>query len=105
MLIKTVSGFELGGSTTPAIQDAIKHVEEGAHASVQFHPRCSLLPGIYYLNAGATRVVDGCPCFLHRIVDAVMLRVEEEGAMSQSGIVDFEIEPSLDMTVCASVQG
>jgi lipopolysaccharide transport system ATP-binding protein len=95
MLIKTITGFELGGSSSSSVKDPIKLINAGTRVVVRFQFKCLLLPGVYFLNAGSTGYVDGRPCFLHRIVDAAMFRVQQEGSIAQAGIVDFCIEPSI----------
>ncbi|HDL01846.1 MAG TPA: ABC transporter ATP-binding protein, partial [candidate division Zixibacteria bacterium] len=95
MAIKTTSGFELGGSSTSTLRDAIKYVDAGSNVSVSFRFRALLSPGVYFINAGSTGIRDGEPCILHRIIDAIVFRIEYENAVPLAGIVDFGIKPTV----------
>lgn len=77
MMVKTVNGLELFGMGSHAYGDAVALAPAGARIDVEFEMNMDFLPGTYFLNAGCRGVVpeDG-ETFLHRIVDAVMVRVE-----------------------------
>lgn len=91
MLIKTKSGVELGGAiTAPRVEDSIRKVMGGSVIEVMFHFRCTLNPGVYFLNAGATRNIEGGGVYLHRILDACMFRVIGEKKSSSTGMVNFD---------------
>lgn len=49
MMIKTVSGVELGGSASSSVKDAIPCIEAGETVSVKFSFKCLLQPGVYFL--------------------------------------------------------
>lgn len=89
MMIKTVSGYELGGLTSHPVGEGIS-VECDTTFFQRFRFRCNLLPGTYFLNAGIT-----CPMpdkgeeYLHRILDAAMFQVMHEHRSTRSGIIDF----------------
>jgi lipopolysaccharide transport system ATP-binding protein len=93
MMIKTVSGLELGGAASSPIHDAINCIEAGASVLVKFRFRCLLQPGVYFLNAGVLGIVDGSEVFLHRIIDYAMFRVQSEENLLSTSIVDFCAEP------------
>ena len=93
MMIKTVSGLELGGAASSPIHDAINCIEAGASVLVKFRFRCLLQPGVYFLNAGVLGTVDGSEVFLHRIIDYSMFRVQSEENLLSTSIVDFCAEP------------
>jgi lipopolysaccharide transport system ATP-binding protein len=95
MYIHTVLGQDLGGSGTAGQWDGLDQVEPGTQATARFVFTCLLLPGTYFLNAGASAVTDGQRVFIHRIVDAVMFRVAAETGLIAEGVVDFRIRPSL----------
>ncbi|MBI4963561.1 MAG: ABC transporter ATP-binding protein [Desulfomonile tiedjei] len=97
MLIKTVTGFELGGAKDATFDEAILVVEAGTVVDVKFRFSCSLLPGVYFLNCGVVGNVEGVETFLDRCVDAVMFRVMPQPDMRPAGIVDFRIRASIDM--------
>jgi lipopolysaccharide transport system ATP-binding protein len=92
MLIKTISGFELGGATSHTLNNAIECVEQGSTVQVQFRFHCLLQPGVYFLNAGVLGLVDGTEVFLHRCVDTAMFRVQLEENILETGLVDFKID-------------
>jgi lipopolysaccharide transport system ATP-binding protein len=101
MLVKTVSGLELGGAVSATPGRALDCVEAGAEVTMRFHFRCLLAPGAYFLNAGVVGTVDGAETFLHRLVDAAMVRVQPEPDTLSTGIVDFYAVP--EVTVHAPV--
>lgn len=76
MLIKTLSGVQLSGAvSSPSIQASIAWVAAGHTLEVAFAFDCLMNPGTYFLSCGVLGLVEGEECFLHRIVDAVALRV------------------------------
>nr|WP_324257472.1 ABC transporter ATP-binding protein [Cellvibrio fontiphilus] len=96
MLIKTVSGVELGGATTAKdISSAVSVIKKGSLYKVSFEFDCALAPGVYFVNAGVSGEVGGVMSYLHRLVDAVTFRVLPEKASTQTGIVDFKIQPEV----------
>ncbi len=91
MLIKTISGTELGGaSSTPASQGAVPYISAGTIVEVECRFHCSLNPGVYFLNAGVVGAVGGGrETYLHRVLDACMFRVLPESKGAGAGSVDF----------------
>jgi len=98
MLIKTVTGIEVGGSATSSIEESIGIVSKDSQYEVTFTFVCSLNPGVYFLNAGAKGVIDSDEIYLHRILDAIMIKVMREDRQKSTGIVDFEVETKLKIT-------
>ncbi len=92
MLIKTVSGLELGGLTSHSLTGGIDQVEAGTVMRQLFMFKCNFLPGTYFLNSGLVGEVDGEQVFLHRVLDVMMFRVHDEPGLVQHGLVD--ISPS-----------
>lgn len=95
MLLKTVTGFELGGAASHPPAGGFDHVEPGQTATVRFRFRCLLLPGVYFLNAGVVGVVDGVEVYLHRFIDALAFRVQVEPGPLATAVVDFLVEPQV----------
>lgn len=93
MLIKTISGLELGGAASSTQHNAINCIETGANVLVKFRFKCLLQPGVYFLNAGVLGTVDGTEIFLHRIIDYAVFRVQSEENLLSTSIVDFCAEP------------
>lgn len=96
MLIKTVSGAELGGAiSAPSVADSVEWVEAGSRVQVQFQFACNLTPGLYFLNAGVTGISDQVETFLHRALDVAAFRVITESGCLATSIVDFQCVPTL----------
>ena len=91
MLIKTMSGVELGGGVSAtSSRDAIESIGAKEKYNVEFHFRCSLNPGVYFLNAGVVGEVDENEIYLHRLLDIAMFRVLPIQENYSTGIVNFE---------------
>lgn len=95
MLIKTVSGVELGGAVSSVAQEPITLIEAGEHRAVRFRFRAMLAPGTYFMNAGVTGRVGEQESFLDRLVDAVAFRVSPDSRRITTGFVDFHVIPEL----------
>lgn len=90
MMIKTLSGTELGGSVSAAnMQDAVSFFSKGDVAQVEFNFQCLLNPGTYFLNAGVTGVVGDGETYLHRLLDACLFRVLPVSNLTATGTMDF----------------
>jgi len=98
MLIKTTSGVELGGGASAnSPLDSLACVEAGSSYRVEFHFRCVLNPGVYFLNAGVVGDVDGRETYLHRLIDIAMFRVQPDTENLATGIVDFGCYPEIEL--------
>jgi lipopolysaccharide transport system ATP-binding protein len=96
MLIKTISGVELGGCVSAASARAsMAYVERGTTHRVEYRFRCALNPGVYFLNAGVVGDINGSETYLHRLVDIAMFRVLTEAGNLATGIVDFDCSPEI----------
>jgi lipopolysaccharide transport system ATP-binding protein len=95
MLIKTITGLELGGSVTASRENAIPVVRQGETVSVRFHFRASLAPGVYFLNAGALGSLAEDEIYMDRVIDAAMIRIAPEIGRVATGHVDFQIRTSV----------
>jgi lipopolysaccharide transport system ATP-binding protein len=96
MLIKTVSGFELGGRVNAPVGRGIPFVPGGVKILVNWKFECLLAPGVYFLNAGVVAMLDEAEGFLHRRVDAAAFRVLNEESLTLSGgPVDFTVTPEI----------
>jgi lipopolysaccharide transport system ATP-binding protein len=99
MMIRTVSGLELGGAASATHGRGLDLVEDGAEATATFAFRCLLAPGTYFLNAGVLGRLDGDEVFLDRVVDASMFRVLPDDARLATALVDFDVEPRIEIEV------
>ena len=97
MLIKTITGTEFGGGTTGVGEWLIEQMEAGKTAEVRMKFRCNLMRGTYFMNAGVTGIVNGEARYLHRVIDAVMFKVQAEKEICSNGSIDFSIEPEIDV--------
>ncbi|MBE9125269.1 ABC transporter ATP-binding protein [Coleofasciculus sp. LEGE 07081] len=95
MLIKTLSGFELGGAASHSLENAVDCIEPGSLVQVEFKFSCYLLPGVYFVNAGVVGTIDYTETYLDRCIDAAMFRVQPEDNLLANTIIDFNIEPSV----------
>ena len=95
MLIKTTVGTELGGGASHPAAAPMDFIEAGQTARVRFRFRCMLNPSVYFMNAGVMGVVDGAEVYLHRHLDVIMFRVQEEPFLIGTGVVDFGIQPEV----------
>jgi lipopolysaccharide transport system ATP-binding protein len=93
MLIKTVTGFELGGSATSPANDPIPFIEKNTSVTVQFRFTCLLHPGTYFMNAGVVALFQDNLVYLERIVDVLMFRVQPDEGIFETAVVSFLVEP------------
>ncbi|WP_039953879.1 ABC transporter ATP-binding protein [Rhodanobacter thiooxydans] len=98
MLIKTVTGLELGGGTTAGDHGSEISVEEGDVVCARFSFKCLLDAGTYFLNAGILGRLGEDEVYLDRLLDAAMFRVLPKPSRLATGFVDFEIGPKLIAT-------
>ena len=90
MMIKTISGVELGGATS-GLDSAptLSLIKRGSCYLVEYFFTCHLTPGVYFLNAGVTGDRNGTVTFIHRLLDVAMFRVQSEVGSLITGTVDF----------------
>jgi lipopolysaccharide transport system ATP-binding protein len=99
MLIKAVSGTELGGAVSaPGTFAAIPVVDAGTHYRIEFQFKCALGSGVYFLNAGVVGIEEEQEIFLHRLLDACVFRVAPERDATMTGSVDFSCVASISRT-------
>lgn len=97
MLIKTMTGIEIGGAhTANQISAGVPVVEAGQVFQVEFEFNCRLNPGVYFLNAGVTGCIDGDDTYLHRLLDIEMFRVLPDSTNLATAIVDFGCIPEIE---------
>lgn len=93
MLIKTVSGYELGGAIYPNNNKFMELIEEDEKFRICFDFRCFLNEGTYFFNAGVQGAIseESNMVYLHRIIDAVMFKVLPEERSFGTAIINFDI--------------
>jgi len=94
-----VSGLEIGGAASAVHGRGVDLVEAGSEVRVAFRFRCLLGAGTYFLNAGVLGRLAEEEVFLDRQVDAAMFRVMPDIERLATGIVDFDVEPMVDIEV------
>ena len=94
MLIKSLTGFEIGGSETSHQRT---QVSAGETLTLSFPFTCNLNPGNYYMNAGVLAPIDGEETFVARVIDALQFKVLPN-EYHQTGQVDFGIDPEIQRT-------
>lgn len=98
MMIRSLAGVDLFGMASHADGEGIEVVQAGARCRVRFKLRSGLLPGTYFTNAGCMGILeDGESRFLHRILDALMFRVEMKATnRRKAGFYDLALEPACE---------
>lgn len=94
MLIKTVTGFEIGGAASSNRFDTIALIEEKSFVTVKFRFKCLLHYGTYFVNAGVVGIINDNEVYFDRIIDALMFRVQPDESIFETGTVSFLVEPS-----------
>lgn len=89
VLLKTTTGFELGGLLSHARGSEVPQVAAGEVREFVFPFCCRLASGTYFFNTGVVEVVASEEVYMHRLVDAGMFRVLPEKGGCVAGIVDF----------------
>ena len=99
MLIKTISGVELGGAAS-AISPAksIPFVQSGESYQIEFRFNANLNPGVYFMNAGVLGWPDNqLEQYLYRVLDVVMFRILPDDNSCATAIVDFGCVPEIQL--------
>lgn len=100
MLIKTMTGVELGGAVSaPSVDTGYQYVAAGAVAHAEFRFRADLNPGSYFMNAGVTGMVDRDEQYLHRLLDAYVFRIMPVERNTATALIDFHCVPHVIMPV------
>ena len=95
-VIKTKSGFPLGGVLSVPSQDlTIPYVSAGTIIDVEFEFDCILSSGVYFFNAGTFGALGQDETVLHRLIDAVAFRVLPIKQDIVTEIIDFGFSPRI----------
>jgi lipopolysaccharide transport system ATP-binding protein len=95
MMIRTVTGVDLGGCVSAESPDRI--LEAGSVLDVRLGFRCSLAAGTYFLNAGIVARLGEGEEFVNRWVDIGMFRVLPNARSPATGLVDFDVSPDVTL--------
>lgn len=91
MMIKSITGVELGGGVTAIPSESLPCVAAGSLMEVRFNFRCLLAPATYFANAGVSALEDGGEYYLDRCLDVAMFRVLPEPGRLATGHVNFDV--------------
>lgn len=101
MLIKTITGVELGGAASAALREkTIPVVRAGTIGKVEFSFKCILNDGVFFLNAGVLGTLNGDEAYLHRLIDLAMFRVIHEADNLNTCLVDLSPVSDYEL-ICA----
>lgn len=95
MMIRTVTGVEVGGAASCLPENAVPVVEVGEVALVRFRFRCLLAPGTYFLNAGSLGLIGEGEEYLARQIDVLMFKVMPTSRRLATGLVDLDFVPQV----------
>lgn len=84
--LRATTGVELGGATFPTRKGDPGNYDTNERVRVSFCFQCLLGPGVYFFNCG---VGDTGGTSLHRIIDALMFRVDPGEDDFSFGTIDF----------------
>jgi len=88
-MLKTITGFHLGGLVSHPEGEGIDYIKKGAKVTQKFKIRIALTPGTYFLNCGVVALIDGEEIYLHRLIDAIMFKVQPEENIPFTGFVNL----------------
>jgi len=97
MMIKTITGLELGGAATAPNAASGMIVSAGQRLQARFRFHALLAPGVYFMNAGVTAAEPQGEMYLDRIIDVLMFRVMHDSDRVATGTVDFHVLPDLSV--------
>lgn len=103
MMIKNISGLEIGGAVSHTFENPINSIFEGEIFEVEFNFLCALQPGTYFLNSGVVGKVEETEVFLARELDVVIFKVQPVLESRATGVVDFGISPKIHRKVTAEI--
>ncbi|HYG88460.1 MAG TPA: ABC transporter ATP-binding protein [Azospirillum sp.] len=90
--IKTLTGVELGGSTTLNTTRMLDHAAAGTVLEVTHEFDCRLMDGTYFINTGVSALVEGERKWLNRLVDIAMFMVLPVQGVCSNGPIDFSFD-------------
>lgn len=91
MHIKTLSGMEITGQRYPQESETIDIIEANQEFQITFSYTLSLQPGTYFAGCGIWSNKE--PNSIHRIIDAIMFRVDREKKHYSFGYCDLMSAP------------
>jgi lipopolysaccharide transport system ATP-binding protein len=98
--LKNTMGTVLSAMAQPLT--GLPRVEAGSEVRVAFRFRCLMTPDVYFFNAGVVGMVDGREIYLHRIIDALMIRVHDYVGRAGHGHVNLFADARYDFVPTVS---
>jgi lipopolysaccharide transport system ATP-binding protein len=99
MLIKTVSGLELGGADSYFEETLrVQSITPPADYHVEVEFDCNLTAGTYFINAGVHGTVGENTHYLHRILDVLAFRVLPDTQAVATSLVNFDPSIAINRT-------
>jgi len=89
MLIKSVSGIEIGGVMSHPLTEGTEIIEAGEKITASFRFRAIMNAGTYFFNAGLIANIDGERTYLHRVIDILMFRIDPVPDTRATGYIDL----------------
>lgn len=89
MMIRSLTGIEVGGAASMLPQNALPVVDAGVVLEARFNFRCVLHPGVYFMNAGVLAALGEGEDYVDRRIDTFMFRVMPSAARLATGFVDL----------------
>lgn len=102
MMIKTLTGVEIGGAVSALVNEAVEWIDAGARLTIRFEFTCVLAGGTYFMNAGVLGRLGEEETYLDRRIDAYMFRVMPSVGRLSTGFVD--LVDTVDVTVDSGIQ-
>lgn len=98
MMIRSLTGIEVGGAASMLPQNALPIVDAGAVLEARFTFRCVLHPGVYFMNAGVLAALGEGEDYVDRRIDTYMFRVMPSAERLATGFVDLlDTEPEVSV--------
>lgn len=95
MMVKTVTGVEIGGAVTSRPGESVPVIESGETLEARFRFTCMLAPGTYFLNAGVLGTLGESEDYLDRRIDVAMFRVMHDPGRLATGMINLNVRPVL----------
>lgn len=89
MMVRSITGIEVGGAASMLPQDALPFVDAGAVLEVRFKFHCVLHPGVYFMSAGVLAALAEGEDYVDRRIDVFMFRVMPSATRLATGFVDL----------------
>lgn len=89
MLVKSITGIELGGAASAPLGMGIAYVAQGDCYRVRFKFNAIFNRGTYFLNAGVLGQIDEKEGYLHRLIDIAMFRMLPEKIVYGTGMISI----------------